>query len=63
MTQTTQSRTVEYRDSQVAFNEAIKAGRLSANPDASNFAGRYMYMGTWSGKDAFKNINTREYIA
>ena len=51
-----------FRDSQQAFNDAIKAGRLSEVPEASNYAGRYMYMGTdATGKDLFKNIDSRQY--
>lgn len=48
----------------VAFDTAIAEGRLSADPKATNYAGYYMYMGpTADGlKDAFKHINTREYI-
>jgi hypothetical protein len=58
------------RDSELAFDEAIKAGRLSTDPTASNYAGSYMYMGTcdrpqlWHFADAtvlFKNINSRRY--
>jgi hypothetical protein len=54
-----------FRDAQQAFNEAIAAGRLKARRDdvSGPYAGNYMYMGTWSGKDHFKNRYTREYIA
>lgn len=49
---------------QEAFEAAIKAGRLSADPQAVNYAGAYMYMGTTSwGKDKFKHRDTREYLA
>lgn len=51
-----------FRDSQVAFTEAIEAGTLSADPDSPVFAGRFMYMYTEHGRDTFKNINTREYL-
>lgn len=49
-----------------AFDKAILQGRLSSNPEAENFAGRYMYMGIGNKADgtvgdAFKNINTRQY--
>ncbi len=50
-----------FKDAQQAFEDAIKEGRLSKNPTASNYAGKYMYMGTWDSKDTFKNINTRQY--
>jgi len=54
----------EYRDPQLAFRDAIASGRLSSNPAAENYAGRYMYMGTrCNGKgDAFKHSLTREYL-
>jgi hypothetical protein len=52
----------EFREPAQAFSEAIAAGRLSAEPNAPNFAGKYMYMGTWSGRDGFKHIDTREYL-
>ena len=54
---------MSYRDEGEAFEDAIKSGRLSADETASNFAGNYMYMGTWSGADAFKHRDTRQYIA
>ena len=52
----------EFKDAQIAFAEAIGAGRLSADRNAPNYAGKYMYMGTWAGRDAFKHCDTREYI-
>lgn len=46
-----------------AFERAIAQGRLSNNPNTANYAGRYMYMGpATKGGDAFKHIQTREYI-
>ena len=52
-----------YQDPKEAFDRAIKVGRLSADPEDKNYAGKYMYMGTTSfGLDKFKNINTRQYI-
>ncbi len=51
-----------FKDSGQAFQEAIDAGRLSSDPKDTNYAGNYMYMGTWDGVDTFKNIDTREYI-
>lgn len=44
-----------------AFDKAILQGRLSDNPKAENYAGRYMYMGKNGQSDAFKNILTRQY--
>lgn len=47
-----------------AFDEAIKDGRLSADPASEIYAGDFMYMGTTSwGKHRFKNIETRDYLA
>lgn len=46
-----------------AFNSAINEGRLSDLPMDNNYAGNYMYMGRYNGKDQFKNSLTREYIA
>ena len=53
-----------FRNSVDAFNDAIAAGRLSADESAPNYAGHYMYMGTDAeGIDLFKHINTRRYLA
>lgn len=46
----------------VAFEEAIKAGRLSEDEKAPNFAGDYMYMGSKAGKALFKHIDYRTYL-
>ena len=46
-----------------AFGDAIKAGRLSDDPKAPNHAGYYMYMGTYDGRDQFKNATTRQYLS
>ncbi len=52
-----------HNDPAAAFDNAILVGRLSDNPRSSRFAGLFMYMGTLNGRDLFKNINTREYLA
>ncbi len=52
-----------HNDPATAFDNAILVGRLSDNPRSSRFAGLFMYMGTMNGRDLFKNINTREYLA
>ncbi len=52
-----------FKEPEQAFDAAIESGRLSDTPGTENYAGRWMYMGTWDGVDAFKNINTREYLA
>jgi len=51
------------KEAREAFDKAILQGRLSVNPGADNYAGKYMYMGkSANGQyDAFKNINTRQY--
>ena len=33
------------REAREAFDKAILQGRLSVNPGADNYAGKYMYMG------------------
>ena len=53
---------MDFRDSRTAFDEAIAAGRLSADQEATNYAGHYMYMGTQNGIDLFKHIDTRQYL-
>lgn len=46
-----------------AFDDAIEQGIFSADVNADNYAGEWMYMYTDAdGVNAFKNINTREYI-
>jgi hypothetical protein len=63
----TQDRVTEqvptFKPAQQVFEQAIADGRLSADPHSTAYAGRYMYMGTWNGKDAFKHTQTREYLA
>ena len=55
--------TLEWKEPQKAFEDAIKEGRLSTDVTAKNYAGHYMYMGPGTnGKDAFKHINTRQYL-
>jgi hypothetical protein len=56
----------------VAFDHAIAEGRLSDDPESTEFAGRYMYMYSvnllrdthtaigW--RHAFKHKRTREYL-
>jgi hypothetical protein len=39
-----------WKDSQQAFEEAIAAGRLSADPQHPRYAGHYMYMGPYDGR-------------
>lgn len=45
-----------------AFERATAAGILSADEDAENFAGAFMFMGALEEGDAFKHIGTRRYI-
>lgn len=53
------------KNPQEAFELAISEGRLSADENAPNYAGHYMYMGPNAGgtMDAFKHRMTREYLA
>lgn len=55
---------IRFRDTQEAFEKAIVDRRLSDNPDAENYAGLYMYMGTQEdGFDLFKHRETRRYLS
>jgi hypothetical protein len=51
-----------FKDPREAFEQAIRDKRLSRDPGAPNYAGNFMYMGTWDNKDQFKNIIDRRYI-
>ena len=51
-----------FKDAQVAFHQAIAAGRLSANPASVTYAGHFMYMGTYGDRDLFKHVTTRQYL-
>ncbi len=51
-----------FRNSQKAFEDAIRTDTLSDNPESDNYAGKFMYMYSHSGYDYFKNKMTREYI-
>ena len=56
---------VDYRrEADVAFELAIQRDRLSRLPTAPNYAGLYMYMGKAANgrDDAFKHIDTRQYL-
>jgi len=55
------------RTAHVAFDRAIAAGRLNGaafNTHGADplYAGDFMYMGSFQGKDQFKNRNTRKYL-
>ena len=53
----------KYRDSDEAFDEAIKSRVLSADASSIRYAGHFMYMGTCPERgDAFKDRNTRKYL-
>tara|TARA_R110000787_G_scaffold285463_1_gene401315 strand:+ start:186 stop:371 length:186 start_codon:yes stop_codon:yes gene_type:complete len=45
-----------------AFDLAIITGRLSLDPNASNYHDLYMYMQNSNGVDMFKHWSTREYL-
>jgi len=49
------------RNPNEAFNQAIAEGRLTINLEDKNFAGDYMYMGTYNGRDSFKHCDSRKY--
>ena len=51
-----------YGDPTKAFDDAIKARRLSASPSSPLYAGLFMYMGTKDGLDLFKHKMTRRYL-
>lgn len=51
------------KHSQQAFDQAIAAGRLSADSDSPLYFKKYQYMGTWTGRDAFKHIETGQYLS
>lgn len=51
-----------FKDPQTAFIQAINEDRLSLDPEDYNYAGNYMYMGTWGQKDSFKHKTTRKYL-
>ncbi len=51
-----------FKDSQQAFHDAVESGRLTIAPGDDNYVGKFMYMGTWDGVDAFKNKDTRQYL-
>ena len=55
--------TPTFKDAQEAFQEAIAAGRLSADRHSPIYAGKYMYMGTWDNQDQFKHYDTRRYLS
>ncbi|MEE8206872.1 MAG: hypothetical protein V3T82_07975 [Nitrospinaceae bacterium] len=53
-----------YSTDELAFEKAIDSGRLNDDEHSSNYAGDYMYMGRdTNGRDAFKNIDSRQYLA
>ena len=51
-----------FRDGRQAFQDAIRRGDLSINPQSPRFAGLYMYMHSQGGRDSFKHIETRAYL-
>lgn len=53
---------ITYGIAQVAFEKAIKSGRLNKDNVSEYYAGNWMYMGHRDGQDEFKNIFTRKYL-
>ncbi len=52
-----------FRDSQKAFENALKSVFLKTDKQSELYVGNWMYMHTESdGRDAFKNVISREYI-
>ena len=62
MTNETSGPAMKFISPSFAFDRAIQEGRLSDNPGSERYAGDYMYMGSRSGRDLFKNIVTRRYV-
>jgi hypothetical protein len=54
--------TLTFRDPHDAFEDAIRQGRLSGDPDSPLYAGEFMYMGTYNGVDAFQHVVSRRYL-
>lgn len=52
---------MEYKDSQVAFQQAIDCGHFSTVANDHNYIGGYMYIGSDDNKDYFKHSETRAY--
>jgi hypothetical protein len=46
-----------------AFTRAIQNGTLSDSPSDPFYVSNYMYMYSLDGRDFFKHIDTREYVA
>ena len=56
-------RAEDQRRTDWAFDFGIERGVLSADENAANYAGGYMFMGVEAGgRVMFKNINNRTYI-
>jgi hypothetical protein len=53
---------IDFQNPDESFDKAIEEGRLSADRDAANYAGNYMYMGHVEGVAQFKHIDTRIYL-
>ncbi len=51
-----------FKDSQLAFNQAISRGYLTISPKDDNYAGNYMYMHSEPKGDEFKHCITRRYL-
>lgn len=51
-----------YDPDHFAFSSAIAAGTLSADSNADNFAGNYLYRGVMSGKFLFEHNEKKEFL-
>lgn len=51
-------------DANMAFEKALRDGRLSHDTSAPNWVGHYMYMGFNAdiGRDCFKHREARRYL-
>lgn len=53
---------ITIRDTDLAFEEAIRAAIFTPDEAAGNWLGHFMYMYTAGGLDYFKHIMTRKYL-
>jgi hypothetical protein len=51
-----------FKDSQLAFQQAIDSNQLNIDQKSPLYAGKWMYMHSDESGDHFKNIDSREYM-
>ena len=54
---------MQINDHRIAFERAIKQGRLSTVETSAFYVGHFMYIGTKDGHDLFKHVDTRAYLS